>query len=241
MQAAASIALLLMSGLTQPGVAQQTNPPGQTTPSATQPAPPQAVQNDTTGQHGLPQAPAPKATEPLYLRDTGTDYTKPKSHLWNPLAPYKATNVGPPRLGNTPRLDQLLQDGKIYLSLSDAVTLALENNYDIAIARINLDIADTDILRTRAGGTIRGVSTGLVANTIGGTTSTITSGGGPGGTSAGGGGGGAGANGLVLSTSGSGPVPEVLDPVLTGTLEYEAQTAPQLNTLFTGGLAVLKR
>ena len=124
MQAAASIALLLMSGLTQPGVAQQTNPPGQTTPSATQPAPPQAVQNDTTGQRGLPQAPAPKATEPLYLRDTGTDYTKPKSHLWNPLAPYKATNVGPPRLGNTPRLDQLLQDGKIYLSLSDAVTLA---------------------------------------------------------------------------------------------------------------------
>ena len=148
MQAAASISLLLMSVWTQPVMAQQTNPTGQTTPSATQPAPPQAIQNDTTGQHGLPQAPAPKATEPLYLRDTGTDYTKPKSHLWNPLAPYKATNVGPPRLGNTPRLDQLLQDGKIYLSLSDAVTLALENNYDIAIARINLDIADTDILRT---------------------------------------------------------------------------------------------
>ena len=40
--------------------------------------------------------------------------------------------------------------------------LALENNYDIAIARINLDIADTDILRAKAGSSLRGVSTGLV-------------------------------------------------------------------------------
>src|ERR1700733_734969 len=239
MQAAASIALLLMSGLTQPGVAQQTNPPGQTTPSATQPAPPQAVQNDTTGQRGLPQAPAPKATEPLYLRDTGTDYMKPKSHLSTALAPYKATNVEAPRLGNTPRLDQLLQDGKIYLSLPDAVTLAIENNYDIAIARINLDIADTDILRTKAGSSFRGIQTGLVQNTLGGTTQTILTGGGPGATSAGAGGGGAGVNGLVLSTNGGGPTPEFRDPVLTGTLEYEAQVAPQLNTLFSGGLSTL--
>ena len=246
MQAAASISLLLMSVWTQPVMAQQqTNPAGQTTPagqtppSATQPAPPQAVQNDTTGQRGLPQAPPPKLTEPLYLRDTGTDYLKPKSHLWNPLGPYKATNVEAPRLGNTPRLSQLLQDGKIYLSLSDAVTLSLENNYDIAIARINLDIADTDILRAKAGSSIRGVSTGLVQNTLGGTTQTILTGGGPGATSAGVGGGGAGVNGLVLSTNGGGPTPEFRDPVLTGTLEYEAQTAPQLNTLFSGGLATL--
>src|SRR5258707_12612127 len=96
MQAAASIALLLMGVCTQPGIAQQqtsptTQSPAQTNPTA--PAPPQAVQNDTTGQPGLPQAPAPKATEPLYLRDTSIDYTKPNSHLWNPIAPYTATNV----------------------------------------------------------------------------------------------------------------------------------------------------
>ena len=53
-----------------------------------------------------------------------------------------------------------MRDGKIYLSLSDAMALALENNYDIAIARINLDIADTDILRAKAGANLRGVSTG---------------------------------------------------------------------------------
>ena len=74
---------------------------------------------------------------------------------------------------------------------------------------------------------MRGVSTGLVQNTLGGTTTTITGGGGPGATSAGAGGGGAGVSGLVLSTNGGGPTPEFLDPVLTGTLEYEAQTQPQ--------------
>ncbi len=241
MQAAASIALLLMSMCTQPGMAQQTNPPTQTPPqvSPTAPAPPQAVQNDTTGQRGLPQAPAPKLTEPLYLRDTGIDYSKPKSHIWNPIAPYTATDVPSPLLTNTDRLKLLLRDGKIYLSLSDAVALALENNYDIAIARINLDIADTDILRAKAGSFLRGVSTGLVTNTLGGSTSTILTGGGPGATSAGTGGAGAGAGGLVTSTNGGGPTPEFRDPVLTGTISYEQLTQPQLNTLFSGGQAVL--
>ena len=246
MQAAASIALLLMSVCAQPGIAQQqtssqtnptTQPPAQTNPTA--PAPPQAVQSDTTGQAGLPQAPAPKLTEPLYLRDTPIDYTKPKSHLWNPIAPYTAINVPQPLLTNTDRLKSLLQDGKIYLSLADAVALALENNYDIAIARINLDIADTDILRAKAGSFLRGVSTGLVTNTLGGTTQTILTGGGPGATSAGNGGAGAGAGGLVTSTNGGGPAPELRDPVLTGTLEYEQLAQPQLNTLFSGGQPVL--
>jgi outer membrane protein len=271
LKAAASIALLLMSVWTQPGLAQQTpatpapqtstpatqpSAPGAvpdsaatqtgtqnsaptTEPSPTKPAAPQAVQNDTTGQAGLPQAPAPKLTEPLYLEDTNIDYRKPKSHFPNPIAPYTPMNVPQPRTGNTTRLDQLLQGGKIYLSLADAVSLALENNYDIAIARINLDIADTDILRAKAGSFLRGVSSGLVQNTLGGSTSTILTGGGPGATSAGTGGAGAGAGGLVTSTNGGGPAPEGLDPVLTGQLSYEAQSAPQLNTLFSGGLSVL--
>ncbi len=241
LQAAASVALLLMSAGTQNGIAQQPTPPtpNQTAPSATQPAPSQAVQNDTTGQPGLPQAPPPKLTEPLYLRGTDVDYTKPKSHFWNPIAPYTQLNYPAPSLGNTPKLEQLLHDGKIYLSLSDAVMLTIENNYDIAIARINLDIADTDILRAKAGSFLRGVSSGLVQNTLGGTTSTILTGGGPGATSAGTGGAGAGAGGLVTSTNGGGPTPEPRDPVVTGQLSYEASSAPQLNTLFSGGLTVL--
>jgi len=114
------------------------------------------------------------------------------------------------------------------------VMLALENNFDIAIARINLDIADTDLLRAKAGASLRGVSTGLVTNTLGGTTSTITGGGGPGGTTSAAGGSGTGTSGLVLSTNGGGPVPEVLDPVLTGTLQYEAAVTPESSTLITG-------
>lgn len=240
MQAAASIGLLLMSVSTQPLMAQQTPVPPQTNPqpqtqtNPTAPATQQTVVTDTTGTPGLPQAPQPKPTEPFFLRDTPIDYTKPKSHFWNPIAPYTATNVPQARLGNTPQLDQLLRDGKLYLSLSDAVTLALQNNYDIEIARLNLDIADTDILRTKAGGTIRGVNTGLVQGTIGGTTSTVSAAGGPGGTSTGAGGGAAGAQGIVLSTNGGGPLPTNLDPLLTGTLQYEAANTQQPTTFITG-------
>jgi outer membrane protein TolC len=217
------VALLLMNVSTQPVFAQQ--------PVAPQAMPPQSTGAD---QSDLPQAPAPKVTEPLFLRDTGHDYTLPKPVFKNPIKPYTPINVPLPRLGNTPRLDSLLRDGKIYLSLSDAVLLALENNFDIAIARINLDIADTDLLRARAGSSLRGVSTGLVTNTLGGTTSTITGGGGPGGTSSAAGGSGTGASGLVLSTNGGGPAPEALDPVLTGTLQYESALSQESSTLITG-------
>ena len=238
LQAAASVCLVLMSSGLQQGFAQQSQTP-QTVTNPTAPATPAVIQNDTTGNPALPQAPQPKLTEPLFLRDTARDYTKPKSHFYNPLAPYTAISVPLPRLANTAQLDSLMRDGKIFLSLSDALALALENNFDIAIARINLDIADTDLLRARAGSTLRGVSTGLVTNTLGGTTSTVTGGGGPGGTSSSAGGGGTGASGLVLSTNGGGPLPENLDPVLTAQMEYEGADQEQTNLTFSGGKSTL--
>ena len=244
MQATAAIALLLMSTIAQPVFAQAGNapppPPPQNQPT---PTPASAPTNPTQSPMGsapsgadqnLPTTPEPKLTEPLYLRDTGKDYTHLKSFFPNPIKPYTPTGYPAPRLGNTPRLDSLLRDGKIYLSLSDAIILALENNFDVQIARVNLDIADTDILRAKTGATLRGVSTGIVANTLGGSTSTITGGGGPGGTSTGTGSAGTGASGLVLSTNGGGPLPENLDPSLTGTLQYEATTTQQASTLITG-------
>jgi outer membrane protein TolC len=236
MQATAAIVLLLMSGNMQPALAQvNVGTGGAQQPSATAPA----QQAPTGADQNLPPTPAPKLTEPLYLRDTDIDYTHLYPLLTNPLNWYRATSVPAPRLGNTPRLDSLVRDGKIYLSLSDAVLLALENNFDIAIARINLDIADTDILRAKAGASLRGVSTGLVTDTLGGSGTTVTGGGGPGGTTSGSGGGGTGANGLVLSTNGGGPTPETLDPYLTGNLQYEALNQQQSNLLFSGGKPVL--
>ncbi|MCL2660842.1 MAG: TolC family protein, partial [Acidobacteriaceae bacterium] len=74
----------------------------------------------------------------------------------------------------------------------------------------------------------------LVANTLGGTTSTITGGGGPGGTSTAAGGFGTGAQGLVISTNGGGPAPVPRDPALTGNLQYEHASTQQSTTLITG-------
>jgi outer membrane protein TolC len=224
-KAAVSVGLLLMSTMNPQGfgqqiVAQQVSP--------TAPAAPQAVTNDTTGQPGLPQTPQPKLTEPLFLRDTGKDYSHLKHFTFrDPIGQYTSTAFPLPSLSNTPRLENLLRDGTIYLSLADAVTLALENNYDLAIARINLDIADTDLLRARSGNSLRGVSTGLVTGTLGGSTSTISGGGGPGGTSSAAGGSGTGASGLVLSTNGGGPQPYSFDPTITGTGEWQRATTPK--------------
>ena len=96
------------------------------------------------------------------------DYSKPASHFPYFVSPYVAHEVPPPSFGNTPRVENMLKDGKLRLSLSDAVTLALENNLDLAIARFNLSIADTDILRSKSGQAVRGVDTGLVQGTPGG-------------------------------------------------------------------------
>ncbi|MEZ2346266.1 TolC family protein [Terriglobus sp. RCC_193] len=237
LQGAAGVALLFMGtlgqdvALAQAGQ-QQAPPAGVPANAATTPAAPQAQQITTTGTPGIPQAPEPAHPGPLFLRETGKDYSNLKSHWKNPIAPYTATDYNAPRLSNTPHLNDLLRDGKVYLSLSDAVLLALENNFDIEIARINLDIADTDILRAKAGSTLRGVSTGLVTNTLGGTSSTVTGGGGPGGTTTSSGGSGTGASGLVLSTNGGGPVPLNRDPLVTGTLQYESAIAPGGTSIF---------
>src|SRR5438105_121465 len=132
---AAAIVLLMMSGSLQPAFGQaETTPTG--APQQTSPTQPTTAQATGADQSNLPQPPQPNFTQPLYLRDTGRDYTHLHNFFPNPLALYRPTDFDAPRLGNTPRLDQLLRDGKIYLSLSDAVLLALENNFDIAIARI---------------------------------------------------------------------------------------------------------
>ena len=151
------------------------------------------------------------------------EYSKPRSHFPDPLAPYTPRHVEPPNLANTPRIDQFMRDGKLYISMDDAVALALENNLDIAIARYNLNIADTDTWRAKAGSTILGVNSGVVQNTPGGGVGGLGGlvGSGQGGTSVAAGGAGAGAGGLVVSTLGSGPVIASFDPTITGTFQVD--------------------
>jgi outer membrane protein TolC len=165
------------------------------------------------------------------------DYSRPASHFPYLVSPYIAHQVPQPSFGNTPRIESLLKDGKLRLSLTDAITLALENNLDLAIARFNLSIADTDIMRAKSGESVRGVATGLVQGTPGGGVGGFGSGApgaGAGGTSGGAGGAGTGASGLVQSTLGIGPPIDSFDPILSGGMNIEHATFPESSTVLTG-------
>jgi outer membrane protein TolC len=189
-------------------------------------------------QSTAPATSAPVPSTPVQApqpQQFATDYTKPRSHFPNPLAPYEPRHVPPPGLSNTPRIEQLMHEGKIVLSIDDAVALALENNLDIAIARYTLNIADTDVLRAKSGATILGVPFGVVQNTPGGGVGGLggTVGSGIGGTSVAAGGIGAGTNGLVSSTLGIGNPITSFDPILTGSLQWDHNDT-LASSVFTG-------
>jgi len=158
-------------------------------------------------------------------------------HSWEPFSAYRPNSVPEPQLTNSSRLDQLIRDGKLYISLKDAISLAIENNLDVAIARYNLPIADTDLLRTKAGASFRGVNTGVVQGTPGGGVGgfgTGAPGAGAGGTSGGAGGAGAGAAGIVQSTLGIGAPVQSYDPAITGNMGIEHLTTPLSNIQIYG-------
>ena len=167
-------------------------------------------------------------------------FTHPYSvlSLWKPYTPH---GLPQPVLKNSDRLHSLIKDGKLMLSLNDAVALALENNFDIAIARYNLDIADMDLLLAKSGGTVRGVSTGLLTGTPGGAAASRSTagatGGGAGGTSTGTGGSASGSGGIVQSTQNSVGSPiDSYDPSLSGTLSTDRAQSPNTNPAQFGAL-----
>jgi outer membrane protein TolC len=175
-------------------------------------------------------APAPQARVPF------NELLRPSR---NPFDAYRGKAVAPPSLANSGRLDSLIRDGKLYLSLHDAIDLALENNLDLVIARYNLPIAQMDILRTQAGGQVRGVNTGVVQGTPGGGQGNAGAGGGAGGTTGGAGGAGAGASGIVSSTLGTGTNVSSFDPIITAQ-GYVDHTAQQLSNFQLEGVDVYK-
>src|SRR5215472_15532816 len=223
----------IVSLLAFPAAAQQAN-----TTVSVEPAAPGA--GNSSPQSATPQqpgAPVPNAPEPKKLpQPTRVDYSKPVPLFPNPFARYIPRDVPPPVFTNTPRVRELVQNGKIMLSLNDAIAIALADNLDIAVARYTLPIADTDILRTKAGGNFLGIQSGVVSNTPGGTGATQAglSGAGAGGTTAGAGGAGVGAGGFVGSTSGAGPGVPQFDPVLGVNLGLQHQKTPQTTTFITG-------
>jgi outer membrane protein TolC len=212
------------------------------TASYAQNATPQSAQAGMPPLTPLAQTPAPQHNAHLY---SDQDYSKPKSPFPGVLAPYTSRSVPAPNLSNSARTDQLFRDGKMYLSINDAVAMALENNLDIVLQRYNLSIADTDLLRTKSGAVALGVNANVVQGTPGGATGATSVGGtgtsatgatgtGAGGTQLGTGGAGAGALGIVTSTLGAGPPIDSFDPALTGNIQGERATTPQSNIIFTG-------
>src|SRR5438093_13385112 len=75
--------------------------------------------------------------------------------------PYEARRVAPANFTDSRRLDSLVRAGKIYLSLDDAIALALENNLDIEVGRYGPHIAEADLLRAQSGNLLRGIPTGV--------------------------------------------------------------------------------
>src|SRR3984893_11820274 len=83
----------------------------------------------------------------------------PEDHWYDRLlVPYQPRFVPPVSFDNSRRIESLLRAGKLYLSLQDAISLALENNLDIELVRFAPDLAQFDTLRTRGGAITRGIS-----------------------------------------------------------------------------------
>jgi outer membrane protein TolC len=105
---------------------------------------------------------------PISLGVTKHDYTHAPKAFPKLFAPYTSKYVDPGVLTNSPRLEQLIHDGKLSLSLQDAIALALENSMDIVVSRYNPWMADVSLLKTRAGGYSYGtpgsISVGSTAN-----------------------------------------------------------------------------
>jgi outer membrane protein TolC len=132
-------------------------------------------------------------------------------HSRKPFSPYMPSTAPELNLTNSPRLQNLIRDGKLYVSLNDVIALAIENNLDLAYFRYNFPIAETDIARTKAGGVAQGVNTGVVqGSTQGGFGSSSGSSAGASSGSAA-----AGAGGIVTSTLGAGTAVASFDPYLS--------------------------
>jgi outer membrane protein TolC len=188
---------------------------------ACMPLPPALRAQEVPAAPAPQTAPVPAQPQTVHLQD----YSKPRSAFPHFLQPYQPQQVAQPNLSNSPRVDSLMRDGKIYLSIDDAVALALENNLDIDIARYNLNIADTDYLRAKSGANILGVNAGIVQNTPGGGVGGLggTVGSGTGGTTVAPSGVGTGTNGLVSSTLGIGSNITSFDPIVTSTLQLDKE------------------
>lgn len=174
----------------------------------------------------MAQAPASPAPQP----SKGPGLSMGGFRGW--LQRYQMQDIPAIDLRNSSRLESLLRAGRLYLSLQDAIALALENNLDIEIQRYGPKLAEAELLRAQAGGLLRGIPTTVNNNTTQ-AASQVTGGNQLGSASnTGQGSASAQAGGFVFTQSGSN-IP-VLDPVLAAGYGYNHRTAIQANSFASG-------
>ncbi|HEV3421318.1 MAG TPA: TolC family protein [Candidatus Acidoferrum sp.] len=122
------------------------------------PVPPAFAQEPAAAQAAKPVA---QGGVPISLGVSKYNYTRSPKPFPNLFAPYRSQYVDPGVLANSPRLEQLISNGKMNLSLQDAIALALENSMDIVVQRYNPWMADTGVLKARAGGISYGTPAGV--------------------------------------------------------------------------------
>lgn len=145
------------------------------------------------------------------------------------IRPYRASTAAPVNLSNSGHLHDLIRAGKLYLTVQDAIALAIENNLDLEVDRYGPLAAEWSLQRAQGGGPLRGVTSGnslvnqvtsgqgVVGSeaSVGLASNTATSGGGNGG----------------AAISQIGPVTQNLDPVLQNATIFSHVTSPQQNTV----------
>ncbi len=171
------------------------------------------------------------AIPPAFGQDkTGEDTHGPqlsteRPHWYSGITqPYESKYIPNVNVSNGSRIDSLMRAGKLYLSLSDAIALSLENNLDVEIERYEFSLAQADLLRAQSGAGILGVPTGVLPGIPTGV-------------------------GLILGNTSAGlasvnsPSPlgtgQSFDPFVTGNLNFGHSTAPQSNTVITGTSALV--
>ncbi len=149
------------------------------------------------------------------------------------IRPYKAVTVPPVRLGNSTRFRDLIRGGKLYLTVQDALALALENNIDLELDRYNPLVGVWNLERVEAGGALPGVPSGTsqanqVASGQGVAGSQSAAGVSGGGNNSGNG------NAVGATITQVGSVVPVFDPVFQSTQSFSHISTPSPNTIQTG-------
>jgi outer membrane protein TolC len=153
----------------------------------------------------------------------------PKGKLGWLTHPYQARDVPPINLQNSPRLEQLIRAGNLYLTAPDVVALTVENNIDIEVQRYGPLLAREVLKRAKSGGLLRSVGVGvaqgptsvsLTGVSLTSTGTTVT------------GGNGVSSSGGVLTQLG--PAIPTFDPTVSFLANFGHTTTPQSNLQLTG-------